>query len=136
MKNDEKESLFASLKGIMDAIISEKKDQSSMKKFLQKKLKISLRLQVYKDYFLYVNLNTGDGTYSVEMCDEEPKDYTFQIRAAPEDLMWYMNKTYSLIKMTVTFNEFGKLRWMFKKGGRHPILLLSLAGLLVFDMKK
>ena len=97
---------------------------------LQKDLRVSFKLQVYPTEFLNINLIIEDGAYILS--DGEIDDYDIQIKAKPEDLMWYSAGNYSLLKMTLTKNDFGHFRWELKKGGRNLSSLLMVASLLLY----
>ena len=130
MDEVEKENLSNSFKQIVSCAIEEKKEIPKWKKKLQKDLRVSFKLQVYPTEFLYVNLIIKDG--SCNLSDGEIDDYDIQIKAKPEDLMWYSAGNYSLIKMTFTKNDFGHFRWELKKGGRNLSSLLMVANLLLY----
>ncbi len=130
MDDAEKENLSNSFKQIVSCAIEEKKEIPKWKKKLQKDLRVCFKLQVYPTEFIYVNLIIKDGSYN--LTDEEIDDYDIQIKAKPEDLMWYSAGNYSLIKMTITKNDFGHFRWELKKGGRNLSSLLMIAKLLLY----
>ena len=130
MDDAEKENLSNSFKQIVSCAIEEKKEIPKWKKKLQKDLRVSFKLQVYPTEFLYVNLIIKDGSYNLS--DGEIDDYDIQIKAKPEDLMWYSAGNYSLLEMTLTKNDFGHFRWELKKGGRNLSSLLMIANLLLY----
>jgi len=130
MDDAEKENLSDSFKQIVSCAIEEKKEIPKWKKKLQKDLRVSFKLQVYPTEFLYVNLIIKDGSYNLS--DGKIDDYDFEIQAKPEDLMWYSAGNYSLLKMTLTKNDFGQFRWELKKGGRNLSSLLMIAKLLLY----
>jgi len=130
MDDVEKVNLANSFKQIMTCAINEKKEIPKWKKKLQKDLRVSFKLQVYPTEFLYINLILKDGSYTLS--DGEIDDYDFEIIAKPEDLMWYSAGNYSLLKMSLTKNDFGQFRWKFKKGGRNLSSLLMVATLLLY----
>ncbi|MHA1510246.1 MAG: hypothetical protein ACTSRX_00840 [Promethearchaeota archaeon] len=130
MDEAEKENLSNSFKQIVACAIEEKKDIPKWKKKLQKDLRVSFKLHVYPTDFLYINLIIKDG--SSTLTDGEIADYDLRIQAKPEDLMWYSAGSYSLLKMTLTKNDFGHFRWELKKGGRNLSSLLMVATLLLY----
>jgi len=130
MDEAEKENLSNSFKQIVACAIEEKKDIPKWKKKLQKDLRVSFKLHVYPTDFLYINLLIKDG--SSTLTDGEIADYDIRIQAKPEDLMWYSAGNYSLLKMTLTKNDFGHFRWELKKGGRNLSSLLMVATLLLY----
>ena len=130
MDEAEKENLSNSFKQIVSCAIDEKKEIPKWKKKLQKELKVSFKLHVYPTEFIYVILSIKDGNYTLN--DGEIDDYDFEIKAKPEDLMWYSAGNYSLMKMTLTKNDFGHFRWELKKGGRNLFSLLMIASLLLY----
>ena len=130
MDDVEKEILLNSFKQIVSCAIEEKKEIPKWKKKLQKDLRVSFKLQVYPTDFLYINLIIKDGSYN--LTDGEIDDYDFQIISKPEDLMWYSAGNYSILKMSLTKNDFGQFRWKFKKGGRNISSLLMVANLLLY----
>ena len=130
MEKNEIENLSNSFKAIVSCAIEEKKEIPKWKKKLQKDLNVSFKLHVYPTEFLYIALILKDGAYTLK--NEKLDDYDFEIQAKPEDLMWYSEGSYSLLKMTLTKNDFGHFRWELKKGGRKLISLLMIANLLLY----
>jgi len=130
MDEAEKENLSNSFKQIVSCAIEEKKEIPKWKKKLQKDLRVSFKLHVYPKEFLYINLIIKDGTST--LTDGKIGDYDIRIQAKPEDLMWYAAGKYSLLKMTLTKNDFGHFRWELKKGGRNLSSLLMVANLLLY----
>ena len=130
MNDAEKENLADNFKGIVSCAIEEKKEIPKWKKKLQKDLRVSFKLHVYPTEFLYIQLLIQDGTY--KLVDGKIEDYDIEIQAKPEDLMWYSEGSYSLLKMTLTKNDFGHFRWELKKGGRNLSGLLMIANLLLY----
>ena len=132
MDAEEKENLSNSFKGIVSCAIEEKKEIPKWKKKLQKDLRVSFKLHVYANpsEFLYINLLIKDGAYT--LVEGQIDDYDFEIQAKPEDLMWYSAGNYSLLKMTLTKNDFGHFRWELKKGGRNLFSLLMIANILLY----
>lgn len=130
MDEVEKENLSNSFKQIVSCAIEEKKEIPKWKKKLQKDLRVSFKLHVYPTEFLYITLIIKDGSYNLS--NEKIDDYDFEIMSKPEDLMWFSAGNYSLIKMTLTKNDFGHFRWELKKGGRNLSSLLMIANLLLY----
>jgi hypothetical protein len=130
MDEAEKENLSNSFKAIVSCAIEEKKEIPKWKKKLQKDLRVSFKLHVYPTDFLYINLIIKDGSY--ELTEGKIDDYDFEIKAKPVDLMWFSEGSYSLLKMTLTKNDFGHFRWELKKGGRNLSGLLMVANLLLY----
>jgi hypothetical protein len=130
MDETEKENLSNSFKAIVSCAIEEKKEIPKWKKKLQKDLRVSFKLHVYPTEFLYINLIIKDGSYTLE--EGKIYDYDIEIQAKPEDLMWYSAGNYSLLKMTLTKNNFGHFRWQLKKGGRNLSSLLMVANILLY----
>ena len=130
MDETEKENLTNSFKAIVSCAIEEKKEIPKWKKKLQKDLRVSFKLHVYPTDFLYIALIIKDGAYTLS--EEKIDDYDIEIKAKPEDLMWYSEGSYSLMKMTLTKNNFGHFRWELKKGGRNLSSLLMIANLLLY----
>ncbi|MHA1474786.1 MAG: hypothetical protein ACTSPA_00785 [Promethearchaeota archaeon] len=130
MDETEKENLSNSFKQIVSCAIEEKKEIPKWKKKLQKDLRVSFKLHVYPQDFLYINLIIKDGSY--DLTEGKIDDYDIEIKAMPADLMWYSAGSYSLLKMTMTKNDFGHFRWELKKGGRNLSSLLMVATLLLY----
>ena len=130
MDEAEAKNLADNFKGIVACAIEEKKEIPKWKKKLQKDLRVSFKLHVYPTEFLYIQLLIQDGTY--KLVDGKIEDYDIEIQAKPEDLMWYSEGSYSLLKMTLTKNDFRHFRWELKKGGRNLSGLLMIANLLLY----
>ena len=130
MEQNEIENLSNSFKAIVSCAIEEKKEIPKWKKKLQKDLRVSFKLHVYPTEFLFISLILKEGSY--ELKNEKIDDYDIEIQAKPEDLMWYSEGSYSLLKMTFTKNDFGYHRWELKKGGRNLASLLMIANLLLY----
>ena len=130
MDETEKENLSNSFKQIVSCAIEEKKEIPKWKKKLQKDLRVSFKLHVYPTDFLYINLIIKDGSY--DLTEGKIDDYDIEIMSKPEDLMWFSAGSYSLLKMTLTKNDFGHFRWELKKGGRNLSSLLMIASLLLY----
>jgi len=130
MNESEKENLTNSFKAIVSCAIEEKKEIPKWKKKLQKDLRVSFKLHVYPTEFLYINLIIKDGSY--DLTDGKIDDYDFEIQAMPVDLMWFSEGSYSLLKMSLTKNDFGHFRWEIKKGGRNLSSLLMIATILLY----
>ena len=132
MDDAEAKNLADNFKGIVASAIEEKKEIPKWKKKLQKDLKVSFKLHVYDNpsEFLYIQLLIKDGSFT--LVDGPMDDYDFEIQAMPVDLMWFSEGSYSLLKMTLTKNDFGHFRWELKKGGRNLFSLLMIANLLLY----
>ena len=130
MDDAERENLSNSFKSIVSCAIEEKKEIPKWKKKLQKDLRVSFKLHVYPTEFLYITLLIKDGEYTLN--NGKIDDYDFEIQAKPEDLMWYSEGSYSLLKMTISKNDFGHFRWELKKGGRNLSSLLMIANILLY----
>ena len=130
MDEAEKVNLSNSFKDIVSCAIEEKKDIPKWKKKLQKDLRVSFKLHVYPTDFLYIHLIIQNGAFAVN--NGKIDEYDLEIQAKPEDLMWYSEGSYSLLKMTFTKNDFGHFRWKIKKGGRNLSSLLMIANLLLY----
>jgi hypothetical protein len=130
MDEAEKVNLSNSFKDIVSCAIEEKKEVPKWKKKLQKDLRVSFKLHVYPTEFLYLHLIIKDGAFAVK--NGKIDDYDLEIQAKPEDLMWYSEGSYSLLKMTFTKNDFGHFRWKIKKGGRNLSSLLMVANILLY----
>ena len=130
MDDAEKENLSNSFKAIVSGAIEEKKEIPKWKKKLQKDLRVCFKLHVYPTEFLFIHLLIKNGSYT--LAEGKIDDYDIEIKAKPEDLMWYSEGSYSLLKMTLTKNDFGHFRWELKKGGRNLSSLLMVANLLLY----
>ena len=130
MDEAEKENLSNSFISIVSCAIEEKKKIPKWKKKLQEDLRVSFKLHVYPTEFLYIHLLLKNGSYT--LAEGKIDDYDFEILAKPEDLMWYSEGSYSLLKMSLTKNDFGNFKWKIKKGGRNLSSLLMIANLLIY----
>ncbi len=134
MKENEKQNLFETFNAVINSIIAEKKQNEKYEDLLNElDAKINLGLQITEDYYFWVNLIGKNG--DVKLSRGELDDYDLELKAAPEDLMYYSNGENSLMHMMFKKNVFGKRKLRFSKGttGMNLGLLLKLPKILVLD---
>lgn len=134
MKESEKENLYITFKGVINSIIEEKKIDPHRKDLIENfEANINLGLHVTKDYIFWVNLKAKNG--NVDFNRERLNEYDLELIAAPEDLMYFSNGTYSTLHMLFKKNRFGERKLKFRKGttGLNLGLLLKLPKILVLD---
>ncbi len=134
MEESEKENLYQTFKAVIDSIIIDKRRNPKNLKLLNDlKAKVNLGLQIEKDFFLWVNLTAEKDQFNLEKGKLE--DYDLELMADPEDLLYFSNREYSILKMLFKKNKFGFRKLRFNKGttGRNLGLLLKLPKILVLD---
>jgi hypothetical protein len=122
MDDTERETLFLTIKAVIDGIIADKRENPKNTKRLDSfKGRINIGLHVEEDEIMWINLVAKDGEYIVEKDD-------------PEDLMFFCNGQYSVTHMMMKRNRFGERKLRFK--GRAYGKLLALPKILVLDKRK
>jgi len=135
MEDSEKENLFITFKGVIESIISDKrKNPKNLKGLDSFQARLNLGLQVEEDFYLWVNLIAKNGNYIFERGKLE--EYDLELRATPEDLLYFSNGENSTLNMMLKKNKFGtkKLRYDKSSDGKRNLgLLLKLPKILVLD---
>lgn len=130
MDDQEKETLFLTIKSVIDGVIADKRENPKNTKLLTSfKARINIGLQVEEDEFLWINLIAKDGEYSVSKDTLEDAD--LELIADPEDLMYFCNGQYSVTHMMTKKNRYGKRKLRFKGWAMRK--LLTLPKILVLD---
>jgi hypothetical protein len=96
--------------------------------------RVNIGLQIEEDYYFWVNLIANEGNYSLGRGKLD--EFDLELRAAPEDLVFFMNGENSVVNMILKKNSFGYRKLRFSKGssGKHNIgSLLKLSKILVLD---
>lgn len=134
MQESEKDNLFATFKAVIDSIIIDKKNYPKNLELLNEiSGRVNLGLQIESDYYFWVNLTANEGKFDLERGRLD--EYDLELMAAPEDLLYFSNREYSLVHMMMKKNKFGLRKLRFNKGttGRNLSLLLKLPKILVLD---
>ncbi|MBD3195018.1 MAG: hypothetical protein GF317_08195 [Candidatus Lokiarchaeota archaeon] len=134
MKESEKQNLYETFNAVINSIIAEKKQNEKYDDLLNElDAKINLGLQITEDYYFWVNLVGKNG--DVKLNRGKLDEYDLELKAAPEDLMYYSNGENSLLHMMFKKNTYGNRKLRFSKGttGMNFGLLLKLPKILVLD---
>jgi hypothetical protein len=135
MEGLEQNNLFITFQQTIEAVIKEKKENPKNGKLLNRfNAKVIIGLQVEEDYYFWVNLVANEGNYSLGKGKLD--EYDLEIRAAPEDLVFFVNGENSVINMVLKKNSFGHKKLRFSKGStgkRNFGILLKLSKILVLD---
>ena len=135
MEEVEQNNLFTTFQQTIESVIKEKKQNPKNEKMLNKfKARIIIGLQIEEDYYFWVNLIAEDGEYSLGKGKLE--EYDLELKAAPEDLVFFVNGENSVINMIIKNNSFGYKKLRFSKGStgkRNLGILLKLSKILVLD---
>jgi hypothetical protein len=135
MKEQEKENLFLTFKQTIDSIIIDKKKNPKNEKLLSNfEANINLGLQINDDDYFWLNLIAKEGNYSLNkgLLDE----FDLELKASPEDLLFFSSGENSIMNMMMKKNRFGKRKLRFSQGseGKRNIgKLLKLSKILVLD---
>ncbi len=135
MEEVEQDNLFTTFQQTIESVIREKKQNPKNEKLLNKfKARVIIGLQIEEDYYFWVNLIAKDGEYSLGK--EKLEEYDLELKAAPEDLVFFVNGENSVINMVLKSNRFGYKKLRFSKGStgkRNFGILLKLSKILVLD---
>ncbi|MFX1378961.1 MAG: hypothetical protein ACFFA4_07680 [Promethearchaeota archaeon] len=135
MEESEKENLFITFEQTIESVINEKKKNPKNKKMLEKfNARIIIGLQIEEDYYFWVNLVANNGNYTLGR--EKLEEYDLELRAAPEDLVFFVNGENSVLNMIFKKSQFGYKKLRFSKGStgkRNLGILLKLSKILVLD---
>jgi hypothetical protein len=133
MDDTQRETLFLTMKSVIDGIISDKRDNpKNAKKLDSFRARINIGLHVEEDEIMWINLVAKDGEYLVER--DALEKYDLELISDPEDLMYFCSGQYSVMHMMMKRNRFGKRKLRFK--GRAYGKLLALPKILVLDKVK
>jgi hypothetical protein len=133
MDEAQKETLFLTIKSVIDGIIADKRENPKNTKRLDSfEGRINIGLHVEEDEIVWINLVAKDGEYTVSR--DILDDYDLELISDPEDLMFFCNGQYSVTHMMLKKNRFGKRKLRFK--GRAYGKLLALPKILVLDKKE
>ncbi|MFW9806919.1 MAG: hypothetical protein ACFFFK_09340 [Candidatus Thorarchaeota archaeon] len=133
MDETQRETLFLTIKSVIDGIIADKKENPKNTKRLNSfEGRINIGLHVEEDEIVWINLVAKDGDYTVSRDKLEERD--LELIADPEDLMFFCNGQYSVTHMMMKKNRFGKRKLRFS--GRAYGKLLALPKILVLDKKE
>jgi hypothetical protein len=135
MEESEQNNLFTLFQQTIESVIKDKRNNPKNEKLLDKfEAKVIIGLQMEEDYYFWVNLVSNGGHYSLGKGKLD--DYDLELRAAPEDLLYFVNGENSVINMVLKNNRFGDKKLRFSKGstGKRNIgILLKLSKILVLD---
>lgn len=135
MKEEEKENLFITFQQTIESIIIDKKKNPKNEKILKNfHAKINLGLQIEDNEYFWVNLIGNEGDFSLNR--GKLGEYDLELKASPEDLLFFSNGENSTLNMMMKKNRFGKRKLTFSKssnGKRNLGILLKLSKILVLD---
>ncbi|MFX1418552.1 MAG: hypothetical protein ACFE9N_06500 [Promethearchaeota archaeon] len=135
MKESEQDNLFITFQQTIESIIKEKRKNPKNEKLLNNfNARIIIGLQIEEDYYFWVNLIANEGIYSLGK--EKLEEYDLELRAAPEDLIFFVNGENSVLNMLFKKNRFNYKKLRFSKGStgkRNLGTLLKLSKILVLD---
>ena len=133
MDETQRETLFLTIKSVIDGIIADKRENpKNIKRLDSFEGRINIGLHVEEDEIVWINLVAKDGEYAVSPGALEERD--LELIADPEDLMFFCNGQYSVTHMMMKKNRFGERKLRFK--GRAYGKLLALPKILVLDKKE
>ncbi len=132
MEESDKDNLFITFSGVINAIIEDKRKNPKNFKLLNSfEGVVNLGLQVEEDYCFWLNLTAKDGNYKIDRGRLE--NFDLELMADPGDLLYFSNGTNSTVHMVIKKNRFGKRKLRIKKGGRNLGKLLKISKILVLD---
>ena len=132
MEESDKDNLFITFSGVINAIIEDKRKNPKNFKLLNSfEGVVNLGLQVEEDYYFWLNLIAKDGNYKIDRGRLE--NFDLELMADPGDLLYFSNGTNSTVHMVIKKNRFGKRKLRIKKGGRNLGKLLKISRILVLD---
>ncbi len=135
MIESEKDNLFILFQQTIEAVIKEKEENPKNEKLIKKfKARVIIGLQIEEDYYFWINLVANNGNYSLGKGKLD--EFDLELRADPEDLVFFVNGENSVINMVLKKNRFGFKKLRFSKGStgkRNFGILLKLSKILVLD---
>ncbi len=135
MEESDKDNLFITFQQTIEAVIREKEENPKYEKLLKKfKARVIIGLQIEEDYYFWVSLVADNGKYSLGKGKLD--EYDLELRAAPEDLVFFVNGENSVLNMVLKNSRFGHKKLRFSKGStgkRNFGILLKLSKILVLD---
>ena len=135
MEESEQDNLFITFQQTIESVISEKRKNPKNEKLLNKfNARVIIGLQIEEDYYFWVNLVANEGNYSLRKGKLD--EYDLELRATPEDLVFFVNGENSVLNMILKKNAFGHKKLRFSKGStgkRNLGILLKLSKILVLD---
>ncbi|MFX1381559.1 MAG: hypothetical protein ACFFBP_03875 [Promethearchaeota archaeon] len=137
MEESEKSNLFETLKSVVGSIIEEKRNNPKYTNKLNEfNASVNLGLQMTADYFFWLNLTANDGKF--KLARDKLPSYDLELIAAPEDLLYFLNRQNSVIHMVTKKNKYGNRKLVIGKGttGRNLGKLLRLSKILVLQKIK
>lgn len=131
MDEDDQNNLFGTFEAVIQSAYNEKKDQPAWKdKIAKADIKANLALQVGKDEFFYVHLVIQNG--NVQFNKGKLDGRWLELLADPQDLLFFANKTYSILDMVLKKNQYGFPKMRVKNGGKNIGKLLFVSSFLTF----
>ena len=135
MDDTQRETLFVTIKSVIDSIIADKRENPKNTKRLDSfEGRINIGLHVEEDEILWINLVAKDGEYNVSR--DALEEFDLELISDPEDLMFFCNGQYSVMNMMMKKNIFGHRKLRFSKGSeekRNLGKLLKLSKIIVLD---
>ena len=135
MEESEQNNLFITFQQTIEAVIKEKKENPKNGKLLNKfKARVVKGLKIEKDYYFGVNLVANEGKYSLGKGKLD--EFDIELRASPEDLLFFINGENSVLNMVLKKNRFGYKKLRFSKGltGKRNLgIFLKLSKIIVLD---
>lgn len=135
MKDSEKDNLFTTFQQTIESVIKEKKANPKNDNLLKRfKARVNIGLQIEEDYYFWINLTAKEGNYSLGKGKLD--EFDLELKATPEDLVFFVNRENSIVNMVLKKNGFGHRKLRFSKGstGKHNFgILLKLSKILVLD---
>jgi hypothetical protein len=126
VNEEEEQNSFELFQNVVLTAIKEKEAIPKWKKKLDNtSIIVNFKLLLSPEDIVYTNLLIEKGSYSVNKGKVE--DAAIEIVADPMELMWYVSKNKSLLKMFTTGV------WKIKKLWRYPFKALFIARLLLYD---
>jgi len=135
MEESEQNNLFTTFQQSIESVIKEKRENPKNEKLLNNfKARVIIGLQIEENYYFWVNLVANEGVFSLGKGKLD--DYDLELKAAPVDLVFFMNGENSVLNMVLKKNQYGFKKLRFSKGStgkRNFSILLKLSKILVLD---
>lgn len=134
MDESAQENIFHAIKVAIESVVEEKKaDEKTREKLEDINARLNIGLQDEEDDIFWVNLTIDNGNFQLNKGQFE--EYDLELIAETEDLVYFVNGTYSTLHMIFRKNRFGNRKLQIHKGttGWNLGLLLKLPKLLVID---
>ena len=107
MDENAQNMLFLTFQAVINDVIADKRKNPKNAKTLDNfNARINLGLQTEEDFIMWVNLVAENGKY--ELAKGKLDEYDLELISYPEDMMYFTNGKYGVLKMMLTKTGSGR----------------------------